>query len=204
MLKAILRTVILVSFSFALPIKADELPKRPEEPMSTGEELIKRGDVLLDTKPSEALKLYDSAIAIDDTNALAYIGRVRSRFALGRATSDWLPDCKRALQLDGNLSFAHNCIGVALSDADPTRAIAEYDKAIQLQNPVSGGIFINKAEALITLKRFDEAIAASTKAIELNPRNDRFWETRARAEYSKLDCDHALVDMRDARSHSRL
>ena len=55
------------------------------------------------------------------------------------------------------------------------KALEEADNCLKIKPDYSHG-YLRKGRALLRLDRFDEAIQAFKKAIELEPKNDKFKE----------------------------
>ena len=53
------------------------------------------------------------------------------------------------------------------------KALADYDKALELDNVARDIVFYNRSLTLIRLKRWDDARAALESALEINPDSRR-------------------------------
>ena len=125
-----------------------------------------------------ALGYFGEALAKDPTFAAAHVGVADSYVLLGfslgvLAGQEWVAIAKssaeRALQLDDRLAGAHNSLALAkLQDWDWTGAGLEFRRAIALNpaDPVTRNWYANY---LAALGRFDEAVEAAKRAIELDP-----------------------------------
>jgi TolB-like protein len=128
----------------------------------------------------QSVEYFEQAIAIDPNYALAYAGLADSyaslsaQNAFGLSVTQTAPIARaaaiRALEIDNNLSEAHQSLGlVRLNfDWDWTGAEKALKRALEL-NPNSAHAWHWYSHLLIALDRFDESLAASNCAIELNP-----------------------------------
>jgi len=125
-----------------------------------------------------AVEFYQQAIAKDPNYALAYAGLadcyvLYPDYGVG-APAESYPKARemaeKALSLDATLAEPHAALGMIYTnfDHDFDRAIAEFDRAIQL-NPNNATAYQWKNTALVALQQFDAAIAGSRKAISLDP-----------------------------------
>ena len=150
---------------------------------TTAYELYHKGRSLWEKRSGDnlakAIAFYEQAIARDPKYALAYAGLANSyvllplyfsvpqREAMAKAREAAL----KALQLDPNLAEAHNALGKVLNfdDLDLVGAERELKRAIELQpnNATTHQWYGNGP--LDSLGRFDEAIAETKRAVELDP-----------------------------------
>jgi TolB-like protein/Tfp pilus assembly protein PilF len=125
-----------------------------------------------------AVEFYKQAITKDPNYALAYAGLadcyvLYPDYGVG-APAEYYPKAKemaeKALSLDASLAEPHAALGLAYTnfDHDFDKAITEFDRAIQL-NPNYATALQWKNTAVVALQQFDTAIAASKKAITLDP-----------------------------------
>ena len=127
----------------------------------------------------KAIDYFNQAIAKDPNYALAYSGLADSYLLLSpygaAAPKDSIPQAKtavkRALELDDTLAEAHASSARILSgfDFDSQRAIAEFERAIQLNPNYATAHHWFAAGPLLALGRFDESIAEAKRSIELDP-----------------------------------
>jgi len=128
---------------------------------------------------AKAIAFYEQAIAQDPKYALAYSGLANSyallplyfsvpqRDAMAKARDAAL----KALQIDPNLAEAHNALGKILNFNDLNLAGAERElqRAIELQpNNATAHQWYGNGP-LDSLGRFDQAIAETKRAVELDP-----------------------------------
>lgn len=73
-------------------------------------------------------------------------------------------------------------------------AIPDFEKAIDLQHPLSALIYTFLGYAKQRLSRLDEALAHYNAAINLEPKNAEFFSDRAACRISLKDYHHALMD----------
>ncbi len=106
--------------------------------------------------------------------------------------------CDRAIssgELTGRaLALAHSNRGVEwTARGDLTRAIADYDQAIQ-HDPSQAAAFHNRGTARASKRDFDGAIADYAEAIRRNPKYGSAFGRRGLAHFSKGDLDRAISD----------
>src|SRR5438067_1648843 len=125
----------------------------------------------------EAMALFEKAIALDPTYALAHAGLADCYLLLGEYTSsrpaDILPKAKpyvyRALELASDLAEAHASLGlISIFDYDWATAEREFKRAIELRSGYATAHHWY-AILLVTLGRFAEARAEAERALELDP-----------------------------------
>ncbi|OLC49547.1 MAG: hypothetical protein AUH82_00290 [Chloroflexi bacterium 13_1_40CM_4_65_13] len=125
----------------------------------------------------EAVGLFEKAIALDPTYALAHAGLADCYLLLGEYSSsrpaDILPKAKphayRALELAGDLAEPHASLGlISLYDYDWATAEREFKRAIELRSGYATAHHWY-AILLVTLGRFEEAQAEAERALELDP-----------------------------------
>jgi tetratricopeptide (TPR) repeat protein len=104
---------------------------------------------------------------------------------------------KHALGLEPRLVWANEELGKLLIHSDPVAAV-EYFKAALAVQPDSLDAHVFLAFALIALRRFDEAIASATTAIELQAKEPLAWLARSRAKADKGDLSSAQEDLNRA------
>ncbi|MFL5589856.1 MAG: tetratricopeptide repeat protein [Ktedonobacteraceae bacterium] len=129
----------------------------------------------------EALTAFEEAIGLNPTNALAYIskGQALTHFASHiEGVFEKIDYCASALAafeqvlcLDPNNACAYTGKGDALSQYssgdEKEEALSAYDQAIRLDSK-NDATYIGKGNALMYLERYDEALAAYEKAIEVS------------------------------------
>jgi len=127
----------------------------------------------------KAIDYFNQAIGKDPNYAPAYSGLADSYLLLSpygaAAPKDSIPQAKsavkRALELDGTLPEAHASSARILSgfDFDSQKAIAEFERALQLNPNYATAHHWFAAGPLLALGRFDESIAEGKRSIELDP-----------------------------------
>jgi TolB-like protein/cytochrome c-type biogenesis protein CcmH/NrfG len=150
---------------------------------TTAYELYHRGRSLWEKRSGDnipkAIAFYQEAIARDPKYALAYAG-LADAYALlptytsaprREAMSKAREAAAKALQLDPNLPEGHAALGEILSsgDIDLPASAREYQRAIQLQPNNATAHHWYGNGPLVSLGRFDEAIAENKRAAELDP-----------------------------------
>lgn len=126
-----------------------------------------------------AIDYFNQAIAKDPNYALAYAGLADSYTLLSvfsaASPQDSIPQArvaaKKALELDNTLAEAHASFGRILSgyDYDFERAIAEFERAIQLNPNYATSYHWISNGPLTARGEFDRAITEGKRAVELDP-----------------------------------
>ncbi len=131
-----------------------------------------------------------------------------AHYNLGKLFSvqdNWEPARKAfeaALRIDPSYIEALDALGFALEAlGDDPGAIAKYEKAIEL-NQTRGGSF---SSALVNLSAYynragdpDKALEYARKAIDLDPKSDRAWFQRGRADERRGSLDAAVDALNQA------
>jgi adenylate cyclase len=174
---------------------------------TTAYELYHKGRSLWEKRSGDnlpkAIAFYEQAIAHDPKYALAYAGLANSyvllplyfsvpqRDAMAKAREAAL----KALQIDPNLAEAHNALGKILNfdDLDLAGAEREFQRAIELQpNNATAHQWYGNGP-LDSLGRFDEAIAETKRAVELDPLSTIINTDRAYPLYYAHRYDEAMT-----------
>jgi adenylate cyclase len=127
---------------------------------------------------TNAIHYFEQALQLDPNFALAYCGLADTygwaggQIMAGReAWAKEMELAQKALALDSNLAEAHLAMGTALFSAlGPHASEKELDRAVEL-NPNLALIYDQYGWTFAEMGRFDEAIAAEKKALELDPLN---------------------------------
>ena len=148
----------------------------------TAYELYLKGRVLWGKRGGDnmrqAIAFYEQAIVRDPNYAPAYAALAETYVVLPvyteASTREAYAKAKaaalKALQLDDKLAEAHNALALALFlDLDFAGSIAEFQRAIALNPNYATAHHWYGFNPLCTLGRFDEAIAESKRAVELDP-----------------------------------
>jgi len=152
----------------------------------------------------EAMGLFEKAIAVDPTYALAHAGMSDCYLLLGEYSqerpADVLPKAKphayRALELDGSLAEAHASLGlISLYDYDWVTAEREFKRAIELRSGYATAHHWY-AILLVSLGRFDEARAEAGRAVELDPASPIVNNMLAVVLYESRDYEKAIAAFR--------
>jgi adenylate cyclase len=174
---------------------------------TTAYELYHKGRSLWEKRSGDnlakAIAFYEQAIARDPKYALAYSGLANSyvllplyfsvpqRDAMAKAREAAL----KALQIDPNLAEAHNALGKILNfdDLDLAGAEREFQRAIELQpNNATAHQWYGNGP-LDSLGRFDEAVAETKRAVELDPLSPIINTDRAFSLYYARRYDEAMA-----------
>ena len=127
----------------------------------------------------KAIQFYQQAIQRDQNYALAYAGLANAYvllpFYTGARQGDAFLKAKaatqRALEIDPDLPEAHAALGKIhnFADIDMQGSIREFERAIELNpNDASAHHWLGSGP-LLSLARFDEAIAHCKRSVELDP-----------------------------------
>jgi Predicted integral membrane protein len=127
---------------------------------------------------TNAIHYFEQALQLDPNFALAYCGLADTygwaggQIMAGReAWAKEMELAQRALALDPNLAEAHLSMGTALySVLGPYASEKELDRAVEL-NPNLALAYDQYGWTFSEMGRFDDAIAAEKKALELDPLN---------------------------------
>jgi TolB-like protein/tetratricopeptide (TPR) repeat protein len=151
----------------------------------------------------KAIAFYEQAIARDPKYALAYAGLANSyvllplyfsvpqRDAMAKAREAAL----KALEIDPKLAEAHNALGKILNfdDLDLAGAAREFQRAIEIQpNNATAHQWYGNGP-LDSLGRFEEAIAETKRAVELDPLSPIINTDRAYPLYYARRYDEAMA-----------
>ena len=154
----------------------------------------------------QAIGFYEQAIARDPKYALAYSGLAEAYAILPAYTTtapqDAYPTAKaaalKALQLDEKLAEAHTALGSLLcnGDLDMAGSISEFQRAIALNPNYATAHHWYGNGPLVALGRFDEAIAESKRAIELDPLSPIINADLGQNLYVARRYDEAIAQLR--------
>ena len=177
---------------------------------TTAYELYHKGRSLWEKRSGDnlpkAIAFYEQAIARDPKYALAYAGLANSyvllplyfsvpqREAMAKAREAAL----KALQIDPKLAEAHNALGKILNfdDLDLAAAEWEFQRAIELQPNNSTAHQWYGNGPLDSLGRFEEAIAETKRAVELDPLSPIINTDRSYPLYYARRYDEAMAQAR--------
>ena len=148
----------------------------------TAYELYLKGRVLWGNRGGDnirqAIAFYEQAIVRDPNYAIAYAGLAEAYVILPIYTDASAREAYakakfaalKALQLDDKLAEAHNALAMVLFlYLDISGSIPEFQRAIALNPNYATAHHWYGFNPLSTLGRFDEAIAESKRAVELDP-----------------------------------
>ena len=156
-----------------------------DAPKQLSAALVNRGAAYwyMDKMP-QAFADLDRAIALDPTNARAYLERSNSHRSAGHLDRA-LADANEAVRLDpSNAKALDNRGNVFNNKAQYDRAIEDYNEALRLDPKFSLG-FKDRGAAYYFKHDYNGAIRDYDEAIRLNPKNDEAYTNRA-AAYTKL------------------
>ena len=128
-----------------------------------------------------AIRYYEQALKLDPEYALPYCGLAEtytymgSAVMPGKAANAKVKEfAQKALALDPELAEAHMSLALALvADYDWRNGLTEFDRALELNTNLAFAYEL-QAWTVNGLGRFDEAIAKTRKAVDLDPLNPFF------------------------------
>ena len=179
---------------------------------TTAYELYHKGRSLWEKRSGDnlpkAISFYEQAISRDPKYALAYAGLANSyvllplyfsvpqREAMGKAREAAL----KALEIDPKLAEGHIALGKILNfdDLDLAGAAREFQRAIELQpNNATAHQWYGNGP-LDSLGRFEEAIAETKRAVELDPLSTIINTDRGYPFYYARRYDEAMAQAKKA------
>jgi adenylate cyclase len=120
---------------------------------------------------NEAVRLVRLALSLDDNDAeILARAAVVSAFMVGDSENE-IEMADRAVALNPNSFDAWNCRGWVYRVAGlPEEAVQSFKRAIRMSpiDPLLHRAFVGMAQALVELRRFDEAVVAAKKALRQN------------------------------------
>jgi tetratricopeptide (TPR) repeat protein len=168
------------------------------EPASQSTMLVNMGNAYLQLNDSaSALKVYQDALKVDPTNALAYrrLGDFEDDHGTTKKAADYFA---RACELEPNNPSHHACAGTAyLRQQDHERASTHLRKSLEIF-PEQPLIFYNLAVALFSKGQAEGAIDELAKAVRLDPQYARAWYLKAQIELRLGRIDNATTSARRA------
>jgi len=139
----------------------------------------------------EAIRLLRLALSIDDDDPDAVaLAAMTSAYMVGDSGSE-IELADRAVALNPNSFVAWSCRGQVYRIAGrPEEAIRSFERAIRMSpvDPRLHLMFVGMGQALIELRRFDEAIVAGKKSLRQNPSYSGAYRCLASA-YAHFGCD---------------
>jgi TolB-like protein/Tfp pilus assembly protein PilF len=153
----------------------------------------------------QAIAFYEQAIARDPKYALAYTGLADAYVLLPAYTAtaprDAYPTAKaaalKALQLDEKLAETHTALAQVLyRESDMAGSISEFQRAIALNRNYATAHHWYGNGPLLALGRFEEAIAQSERAVELDPLSPIINADLGQNLYNARRYDEAIAQLR--------
>lgn len=136
---------------------------------------------------ARAGELYEQALEIDSTYAMAWVGLARQRFStaqvgivpLAEAGEGATDAARRALEIDPRNAEAHAVLGIIgmYMENDPRRAAERFKRALEL-DPTNHDVLRLSAQLLRDIGRFDEARAVLDYVAERDPVNPSTYAGR--------------------------
>ena len=144
----------------------------------------------------DAIANFDKVIEIDSEYADAYF---RRGYAHYRNKNDVkaMADADEAIRLNPDHANAYSLRGWLNVEKDYKKAIAYYDKAIDMQLADTDTYYFRGAANYLK-KNYDIAITDFNEAIRLNPNYVRAYTNRGLSFYSKGHYDRAISDFNEA------
>ena len=153
---------------------------------------------------NNAIHYYEEALRLDPNYALAYCGLADNYAYMGSAVmpgkeaNEKVKEfAQKALALDPDLAEAHMSLALALVAFafDWRNGLKEFDRALEL-NPNLAFAYELQAWTVNGLGRFDEAIAKTKKAVELDPLNPFFQMSLSFFLYWARQYDDSIAQAR--------
>lgn len=151
---------------------------------------------------ARAGELYEQALAIDSTYAMAWVGLARQRFAtaqvgivpLAEAGEGATDAARRALEIDPRNAEAHAVLGIIgmYMENDPRRAAERFKRALEL-DPTNHDVLRLSAQLLRDIGRFDEARAVLDYVAERDPVNPSTYAGRGTLARMERRYDDAIA-----------
>lgn len=140
-------------------------------------QLLQGNELLGAEKYSEALEVFDTLLAEDETYITAWFSRGIALYQIGEY-EEAIVSYDRAIQITPNLSEAWHNRGAALDNLRRyEEAIASYNRAIEI-TPDDDKAWNNRGIALDNLGKYKEAISSYDRAVQIKPDQDKVWNDR--------------------------
>jgi adenylate cyclase len=141
---------------------------------------------------SRAMELAQKTISLNDLDSNAH-GLLGAAYRMKGDHDKAIAEGKRAIELDPNSADAHVWLGIALNNADRAEeAVPLLERAIRLNPFAHTWYFLHMGNAYQFLGRYDEAIAAYQRALQLSP-NNLLAHLSLTATYSRLGRDKEAI-----------
>src|SRR5438034_6539939 len=152
---------------------------------------------------NNAIRYYEEMLKLDPNSALAYCGLAYNYAYMGsvlmpekEAIAKEKEFAQKALELDPELAETHMSFALALVAAyDWRNGLEEFDRVLE-RNPNLAFAYELQSWTLNGLGRFDEAIAKTKKAVELDPLNPFFQMSLSFYQYWARQYDNAIAQAR--------
>lgn len=150
-------------------------------------------DLTRTSTPEEQIDLYNRAIELDPTLALAYYNRANAYRKL-RQNEDALDGYVKAIILGYKKSIAYLGLGNAQQALGQNEAALEsFNKAVAI-NPNEFYSYNNRGTLYSTLEKYDKAMADYNTALKINPAYPEVYINRAKVYAIRKNYRKALAD----------
>lgn len=127
----------------------------------------------------EALAAYQKVLVVDANNAITLSNKSNALISLNR-NEEAVAACHKALAVEPNLANAWFNMSCALRNLDRhEESLMAYEKAFRFDANISS--WLGKGWLYLTLNKFDEAIRAYDRALEIDPTSLPAWCNRGMA-----------------------
>jgi tetratricopeptide (TPR) repeat protein/MinD-like ATPase involved in chromosome partitioning or flagellar assembly len=155
------------------------------------------GNEIAEVNADRAIEIFNQAIGVDPSYALAYYSRGRAYLGKERF-DDALTDFNEAIRLDAKNASAYIGRGdVYWQKRDIGRALADYTSAIEL-DPKLSDAYTKRGKVLTEQGAPDKAVAEYDQAVKLSPKDPTPLIWRGEARSMSRDYDRALKDFDQA------
>jgi tetratricopeptide (TPR) repeat protein len=166
----------------------------------TASDFLAQGrEALNSNKPDEAIHAFDSAIALDSTNAVVFYNRAAAR-RQKRDIDGALADYDTAISIDPAYANAYRARGnIFHLKGEKGRAISDYNRAIELKPNDAPTYFlrailwVNEKDHIKAYQDFDRAIMENPKYAEAYIRRGRLYHDDGKLELALADYDAAIA-----------
>jgi tetratricopeptide (TPR) repeat protein len=162
-------------------------------PEKENTEFVQANKALAQQQWSQAIELFDKAIAQDPKNVAAFVGRSRAYLNTGNMEKA-LEDAETAEKLDSDnaMAFAQQAI-IAKLNKQFDKALAKLNQVLTRQ-PANAWALAQKADILMRRSEYEDALANANKALQARPEFVEALRLRARIYTRMGKCKEAYED----------